>query len=123
MHISLEDSLRKLRTDYIDIFYVHWWDYTSSVEEIMNGLHHLVAQGKVLYLVSSFSLARFYASETRWIGYFGHACMDCLQGQQLRTDDWKNAVRNLSRFMEHSPTRFRAGYYSHGQERRSALHD
>lgn len=52
MHISVEASLKKLRTNYIDILYVHWWDYTTSVEEMMNGLHHLVAQGKVLYLVS-----------------------------------------------------------------------
>ncbi|KAJ3483048.1 hypothetical protein NLI96_g6576 [Meripilus lineatus] len=50
MHISVEASLKKLRTDYIDILYVHWWDYATSVEEVMNGLHHLVAQGKVLYL-------------------------------------------------------------------------
>ena len=51
MHVSVEDSLRKLRTSYIDIFYVHWWDYATSIEEVMNGLHHLVVQGKVLYLV------------------------------------------------------------------------
>ena len=50
MHNSLEASLKNLRTDYIDIFYIHFWDYTSSVEEVMNGLHNLVVQGKVLYL-------------------------------------------------------------------------
>ncbi|EMD37577.1 hypothetical protein CERSUDRAFT_154285 [Gelatoporia subvermispora B] len=50
MHISVEDSLRKLRTSYIDILYVHWWDWDTSVEEVMNGLHNLVVQGKVLYL-------------------------------------------------------------------------
>ncbi|KAH8099603.1 aryl-alcohol dehydrogenase [NADP(+)] [Cristinia sonorae] len=50
LHVSIEASLKKLRTDYIDILYVHWWDYSSSIEEVMNGLHHLVAQGKVLYL-------------------------------------------------------------------------
>ena len=49
---SLEDSLVKLRTHYVDIFYVHWWDYVTSIEEVMNGLHNLVVQGKVLYLVS-----------------------------------------------------------------------
>ncbi|KAH7911734.1 NADP-dependent oxidoreductase domain-containing protein [Hygrophoropsis aurantiaca] len=50
MHISVEASLKKLRTSYIDILYVHWWDYDTSVEEMMNGLHTLVQQGKVLYL-------------------------------------------------------------------------
>ncbi|KAI0091508.1 aryl-alcohol dehydrogenase [NADP(+)] [Irpex rosettiformis] len=50
LHLSVEASLKKLRTDYIDILYLHWWDYTTSVEEVMNSLHNLVAQGKVLYL-------------------------------------------------------------------------
>ena len=52
MNLSIEASLKKLRTTYIDILYVHWWDWTTSVEEVMNSLHALVAQGKVLYLVS-----------------------------------------------------------------------
>ena len=50
MHISVEASLKKLRTSYIDILYLHWWDYSTSVEEVMNSLHNLVASGKVLYL-------------------------------------------------------------------------
>ncbi|KAF5710095.1 alcohol dehydrogenase [Fusarium globosum] len=50
MHVSVRDSLKKLRTDYIDILYVHWWDYATPVEEVMRGLHVLVMQGKVLYL-------------------------------------------------------------------------
>lgn len=29
------------------------WDWNTSIEEVMDGLHHLVAQGKVLYLVST----------------------------------------------------------------------
>jgi len=50
MKMSVDASLAKLRTSYTDILYVHWWDYTTGVEEVMNGLHTLVAQGKVLYL-------------------------------------------------------------------------
>jgi aryl-alcohol dehydrogenase-like predicted oxidoreductase len=53
LHVSVEASLKKLRTSYIDILYLHWWDFNTSVEEVMNGLHNLVTQGKVLYLVSS----------------------------------------------------------------------
>lgn len=51
MVLSLEASLKKLRTTYVDIFYVHWWDYDTGIEEVVNGLHNLVVQGKVLYLV------------------------------------------------------------------------
>lgn len=51
MNVSVDASLKKLRTSYIDLLYVHWWDHETSIEEVMNGLHNLVAQGKVLYLV------------------------------------------------------------------------
>ncbi|KAJ7499849.1 Aldo/keto reductase [Mycena latifolia] len=50
LHVSVEASLKKLRTTYIDILYVHWWDWETGIEEVMNGLHNLVVQGKVLYL-------------------------------------------------------------------------
>ncbi|KAJ7677888.1 aryl-alcohol dehydrogenase [Mycena polygramma] len=50
LHLSVEGSLRKLRTTYIDILYVHYWDLHTSVEEMMDGLHHLIASRKVLYL-------------------------------------------------------------------------
>ena len=53
MVLSVEASLKNLRTHYIDILYLHWWDYSTSIEEVVNGLHNLVVQGKVLYLVSS----------------------------------------------------------------------
>ncbi|KAJ7904805.1 aryl-alcohol dehydrogenase [Mycena leptocephala] len=59
MKLGIEDSLRRLRTTYVDIFYVHYWDLHTSVEEIMDGLHHLVAAGKVLYLGISGSPAWF----------------------------------------------------------------
>ena len=47
---SVEESLRKLGTDYIDLLYLHVWDFTTPVEEILRGLDDLVRQGKVLYL-------------------------------------------------------------------------
>lgn len=50
MHISLEASLKKLRTSYVDILYLHWWDWSAGVEEIMQALNRLVVAGKVLYL-------------------------------------------------------------------------
>ena len=53
LHVSVEQSLKKLRTSYIDLLYLHWWDWDTSVEEVMRSLHTLVLQGKVLYLVSS----------------------------------------------------------------------
>ncbi|KAF8814294.1 Aldo/keto reductase [Phlegmacium glaucopus] len=50
LQTSVEKSLKKLRTSYIDLLYLHWWDWDTSVEEVMHSLHTLVLQGKVLYL-------------------------------------------------------------------------
>ncbi|KAJ7656937.1 aryl-alcohol dehydrogenase [Mycena polygramma] len=55
MKLSVEASLKKLRTTYIDIFYVHHWDLHASVEEIMDSLHILVITGKVLYLANDYA--------------------------------------------------------------------
>jgi aryl-alcohol dehydrogenase-like predicted oxidoreductase len=44
---SVEASLRRLRTDYLDVLWVHAWDYTTPVEEVMRALDDLVAAGKV----------------------------------------------------------------------------
>ncbi|MFJ2773201.1 aldo/keto reductase [Streptomyces sp. NPDC087300] len=50
---SVETSLRRLNTDYIDLLYLHLWDFTTPVEEILRGLDDLVRQGKVLYVAIS----------------------------------------------------------------------
>jgi aryl-alcohol dehydrogenase-like predicted oxidoreductase len=47
---ALEASLKRLRTDYIDLYWVHIWDQITPVEEVMRGLDDLVRQGKVLYV-------------------------------------------------------------------------
>ncbi|RSM57291.1 aldo/keto reductase [Amycolatopsis sp. WAC 01376] len=50
---SVEASLRQLNTDYIDLLYLHLWDFTTPVEEILRGMDDLVRQGKVLYVAIS----------------------------------------------------------------------
>jgi aryl-alcohol dehydrogenase-like predicted oxidoreductase len=47
---SVEQSLRALRTDYIDLFFLHVWDNTTPADEILRGFDDLVRAGKVLYL-------------------------------------------------------------------------
>lgn len=49
MVASVESSLRRLNTDYIDLLYVNVWDFRTPVEEILRGLDDLVRQGKILY--------------------------------------------------------------------------
>ncbi|OJJ14833.1 aldo/keto reductase [marine bacterium AO1-C] len=47
---SVEASLRRLNTEYIDLLWVHAWDFTTPVEEVMRGLDDLVSAGKVHYI-------------------------------------------------------------------------
>ena len=46
---AVEASLKRLQTDYIDLYWVHIWDGITPVEEVMRGLDDLVRQGKILY--------------------------------------------------------------------------
>jgi aryl-alcohol dehydrogenase-like predicted oxidoreductase len=47
---SLEASLRRLNTDYIDLYWVHAWDQTTPIEEMMRALDDMVKLGKILYI-------------------------------------------------------------------------
>jgi len=50
---SVESSLRRLKTDYIDLYWVHVWEYRTPVEEVMRALDDLVRAGKILYAAIS----------------------------------------------------------------------
>ncbi len=47
---SVEESLKRLDTDFIDLFYLHIWDQLTPIDEVMRGLDDLVKQGKVNYI-------------------------------------------------------------------------
>ena len=47
---SVESSLRRLKTDYIDLYWMHVWDRVTPVDEVMRAFDDLVRQGKVLYI-------------------------------------------------------------------------
>ncbi len=53
LYNALEASLRRLQTDRIDLYYVHNWDETTPVEEMLRGLDDLVRAGKVRYIAAS----------------------------------------------------------------------
>lgn len=47
---SLEESLKRLKTDFIDLYWVHAWDYTTPEEEILKALDDKIRTGKILYI-------------------------------------------------------------------------
>ncbi len=50
VRVSLEASLRRLRTDYVDLFWVHAWDGITPIDEVMRALDDAVRAGKVLHV-------------------------------------------------------------------------
>jgi aryl-alcohol dehydrogenase (NADP+) len=50
---SIDASLQRLGTDYVDLYYIHRWDYETPIEETLETLNDLVRMGKVRYLGAS----------------------------------------------------------------------
>ncbi len=50
---NAEESLKRLNTDYIDLLYLHMWDFMTPVEEVLQSVNHLIASGKVRYFAFS----------------------------------------------------------------------
>jgi aryl-alcohol dehydrogenase-like predicted oxidoreductase len=86
---SIEQSLRRLETDYIDLYQVHGWDLVTPIEETMRALDDLVRQGKVRYLGCSNWAARqlmkalVVAKERGWAGFVSLQAYYSLVGRDL----------------------------------------
>ena len=61
---TLEESLKRLKTDYIDLYILHCWDQLTPVEEVMRTLNDLVAEGKILHIGFS-NVPAWYASRAQ----------------------------------------------------------
>lgn len=91
LFMSVRDSLKKLQTDFIDILYLHWWDHTTSIEEIMDSLHILVEQGKVMYLGISDSPAWIVSAANYYAKAHGKTPFSIYQGR------WNIMLRDFER--------------------------
>src|SRR5436305_4513588 len=50
---EIDDSLRRLGTDYVDLYQIHRWDYRTPIEETLEALHDVVKAGKARYIGAS----------------------------------------------------------------------
>jgi aryl-alcohol dehydrogenase-like predicted oxidoreductase len=69
---ELDQSLRRLQTDYVDLYQIHRWDYETPIEETLEALHDVVKAGKVRYIGASsmyawqFAKALYIAQLNGW---------------------------------------------------------
>jgi aryl-alcohol dehydrogenase-like predicted oxidoreductase len=69
---EIDNSLRRLGTDYVDLYQIHRWDNTVPIEETMEALHDVVKAGKARYIGASsmyawqFSKAQYIAERNGW---------------------------------------------------------
>lgn len=76
---AVEASLRRLQTDYIDLYQTHWPDYDTPLEETLRALDDLVRQGKVRYIGCS-NYPAWYLCKSLWISDVRNlARFDCAQ--------------------------------------------
>ncbi|KAF2762634.1 Aldo/keto reductase, partial [Pseudovirgaria hyperparasitica] len=92
---SVDASLAKLQTSYIDILYIHWWDWTMSIPELMLSLNALLNQGKVLYLGASDMPAYVVAKANQYARDHG------LRGFVVYQGRWSAANRDFERDVLH----------------------
>lgn len=76
---SVEGSLKRLKTDFIDLLYLHIWDDLTPIEEIMRGLDDLVSQGKVNYIAISDTPAWIIAKGNTYAELMGWSKFVALQ--------------------------------------------
>lgn len=89
--MSVRDSLAKLQTDWIDILYLHWWDWTTGIEEVMDSLDILVKSGKVLYLGISDTPAWIVSAANEYARSHGKTPFSIYQGR------WNVMLRDFER--------------------------
>lgn len=69
---SIDQSLKRIGTDYVDLYQIHRWDYDTPIEETLDALHQVVQSGKARYLGASsmfawqFSKANYLATLNGW---------------------------------------------------------
>ena len=96
---AVEDSLRRLQMDYVDIFYIHHVDVQTPLEELLRALDDLVHQGKVRYTACS-NYQAWRLSEALWISDSKNlARFECYQPQySLVVRDIEQELMPLCRF-------------------------
>ena len=93
---GIEGSLRRLGTDYVDLYYVHSWDEVTPIEETLGALDEIVKQGKVRYIGCS-NFFTWQLCKSLWVSELHNmARFNCIQSPyNLITRDIENELLPL----------------------------
>jgi len=86
MRASIQASLKRLQTTYVDIFYVHFWDFTTPIEELLRSLNDLVTAGLILHFAISDAPAWMVARANTIAELRGWNGFICYQGRYSLVD-------------------------------------
>lgn len=122
---SVENSLRRLQTDYIDLYQAHWPDESTPIEETLRAFDDLVRQGKVRYIGAS-NYAAWQLMQALWVSDKHHlARFDSLQPHYnlVHRDEFERELAAVCRTYQigvipYSPL---AGGFLTGKYRRNLL--
>jgi len=89
--LAVEESLRRLKTDWIDLYQLHFPDPGTPIEETLRGLDDLVRQGKVRYIGCS-NLSAWQVVEAQWTSK--HLGIHCFASTQ---DEYSLLARGVER--------------------------
>ncbi|MCX6245889.1 MAG: aldo/keto reductase [Bacteroidetes bacterium] len=111
---SIDNSLKRLKTDYVDLYQIHRWDYETPIEETMEALHDIVKAGKARYIGASSMYAWQFAKAlytadlhglTRFVSMQNHynlvyreeerEMMPLCQDQKIAVIPWSPLARGL----------------------------
>jgi aryl-alcohol dehydrogenase-like predicted oxidoreductase len=98
-----EDSLKRLGTDYIDLYQIHWPDLTTPVEETMEAVNRLIEQGKVRYAgVCNFSVDQMREAE-KYITLASNQVPYSMVKRRIEKDIVPWCIENKKSILAYSP--------------------
>ncbi|MXN92537.1 aldo/keto reductase [Flavobacterium sp. Sd200] len=98
-----EDSLRRLKTDYIDLYQIHWHDVTTPIQETMETVAELIKQGKVRYAGVCNYTAEQVAEADKYVNIISDQVPYSMVKRDIETELVPYALENVKSIIAYSP--------------------
>ena len=124
-----EESLRRLGTDYIDLYQIHWADPTTPIQETMEAVNQLIKEGKVRYAgVCNYNVSQLEEAEN-YISLVSDQVPYSMVRRNIENDLIPYAIKNKKSILAYSPLqlglltgKMKPGYKFASGDHRSGLH-